>query len=84
MDEETEKRVRDMMNMVPDHWDKGPMVLASEVKRFLMSVADHGTGVDSGGGDGLADLWVTVDGIEYYLTIRKSNGQLTREGKLKP
>ena len=47
----------------------------------MTSVKDEGTAIDSGSGDGCADLWVTVQGVEYFISIRKSNNQLAREGK---
>jgi hypothetical protein len=61
-------------------WDRGALSVAGEIRAFLLSnVADAGTGVDSGCGNGNADLWVTVDGVEYYIHIRLSNAEkLTR------
>lgn len=53
-------------------WDRGARSLAHEIRTFLLaSVADHGTAIDSGGGDGDADLWVKVGGVEYYIHIKK-------------
>lgn len=77
---EDAKRVAHMMQLIPEHWDKAPLILAHEIRAFLMSVKDEGTGIDSGGGDGDADLWVKVQGVEYYINIRKSNTQLLKEG----
>jgi len=74
------QRQRKMMEIVPSNWDKRPLVLASEIKRLLGSVKDEGTDIDSGGMDDNADLWVTVDGREYYINIRPSNNQLLKEG----
>ena len=74
-------RARAMMDIIPSHWDRSPIVLAREIRSFLASVKDEGTGIDSGGCDGGGDLWVTVQGVEYFITIRKSNKQLISEGK---
>lgn len=50
--------------------------LAAEIKNFLYSAcADHGTYIDSGAGNGSADLWVTVGGVEFFITVQKSNNQ---------
>lgn len=72
---------RAMLGLMPASWDRGPIGLALEIKGFLASIKDAGTHIDSGGGDGLAHLWVKVDGAEYFIEIRKSNAQLEREGK---
>ena len=54
--------------------------LRDEISELLNSVRDNGTSSDTGGGMGQADLWVTVQGVEYFVTVRKSNNQLRREG----
>ncbi len=73
-------RKRDMMGgMIPTEWDMKPVGLAHEISRLLDGVKDEGTAVDTGTGDGSANLWITVDGIEFYLTIRRSNNQLKRD-----
>ena len=72
-DSDKEERVRVLMSLVPEDWDSAPLTLAHEISRLLGSLKDEGTAIDSGGGDGRANLWVTVDGVEYYLTICRSN-----------
>ena len=72
--------VRAMMGLVPPDWDKSALVLAQEISAMLKNIVDEGTAIDSGGGDGSADLWATVDGKEYFINVRKSNGQLKKEG----
>lgn len=53
--------------------------LRDEISDLLQTVRDHGTVSDTGGGMGQADLWVTVQGVEYFVTVRKSNNQLAKE-----
>lgn len=53
--------------------------LRDEIRELLTSVRDHGTSSDGGGGMGQADLWVTVQGVEYFITVRKSNSQLRKD-----
>ena len=53
--------------------------LRDELAEILKCVRDDGTPADTGGGVGAADLWVTVQGAEYYITVRKSNAQIARE-----
>lgn len=84
MDEQSDKRHVEFLGMLPADWDQRPAGLASEIRSFLDSLKDEGTAIDSGGGDGSADLWVTVQGVEYFINVRKSNNQLVREGKLPP
>jgi hypothetical protein len=61
--------VRKVMDLVPPDWDSGPMVLSTEIRNFLKSIADEGTDIDSGGGDGIADLHPIVGGVEYHVQI---------------
>lgn len=82
MGEGSDKRHALVASMLPAGWDQKPFGLAGEIRTFLGSVKDEGTEIDSGSGDGTADLWVTVQGVEYFISIRKSNNQLVREGKL--
>ena len=67
-----DERVRQVMDLIPPDWDKGPMVLSTEIRNFLKSIVDEGTSIDSGGGDGIADLHPVVGGVEYHVQIRTS------------
>ena len=80
-DAEKEERVRALMSLVPKDWDSRPLTLAHEIRRLLGSLKDEGTSIDSGGGDGSANLWVTVGGVEYYLTIIRSGQNKTDKGE---
>lgn len=60
-------------------WDMRPRMLMTELRAFLASIADAGTSIDSGGGDGTGDLWVTVGGVEYFISARLSNRELTKK-----
>lgn len=77
-------QIRQMVDMIPAGWDKAPVALAHEIRGFLESVKDEGSSIDSGTDGVSGDLWVTVQGIEYFINIKKSNGQLAKEGKLLP
>lgn len=70
--ERGDKQVRIIHDLIPSDWDKRPISLAHELRNLLKSIADEGTNIDSGGGDGMADLWVTIDGVEYYIAIKPS------------
>jgi len=80
MDEE-DKRHHISAGLRPIEWDTRPASLASEIRGFLKTVRDEGTPIDSGGGDRYADLWVTVQGVEYHITVSKSRKQVISEGK---
>lgn len=75
------ERAKWLMESLPEDWDKKPILLAHEIRNFLQSIKDNGTEIDSGTDGVCGDLWVTIEGIEYYLSIRKSNNQLKKEGK---
>jgi hypothetical protein len=66
---EGDKRVRIVHDLVPRDWVRGPLSLAHELREFLKSVVDEGTNIDSGGGDGVADLWPTIGGREYHIRV---------------
>lgn len=36
----------------------------------LKAVVDEGTSIDTGGGLGSRDIWATIDGTEYYISVR--------------
>jgi hypothetical protein len=60
-------------------WDNRPRLLMQDLRAYLHAIKDHGTHVDSGGGDGTGDLWVTVGGVEYFVTVRLSNNQIAKD-----
>ncbi len=48
-----------------------------KMKSALQTIADKE--IDSGYGAGAIDFWVTVDGIEYYVTIQRSELQKAKQ-----
>ena len=79
-----QERIRKVMDMIPSDWDRKPISLVYEIRDFLEGVKDQGTSMDSGTDGTCGDLWVTIQGVEYLITVKKSNAQLVREGKLTP
>lgn len=77
-------RERKVIDMMPADWDKNPVSIAYELKGFLRSIKDEGTEIDSGTNGITGDLWVTIQGVEYFISITKSAGQLAKEGKIIP
>lgn len=76
-DDEGDKRVRIVHDMVPPNWDQGPLNLAHELRQMLKSIIDAGTNIDSGGGDGVADLHPIIGGVEYWIQISTQKTDLT-------
>lgn len=77
---ESNKRHEQSYDMAAaQNWEMRPRALMSELRRFLASVKDEGTSIDSGGGDGTGDLWVTVGGVEYFISARLSNKELAKK-----
>jgi hypothetical protein len=56
--------------MEMDRDAKDACTLRDELRPFLDTIRDHGSGMDSGGGAGGADLWLWVGGVEYVITIK--------------
>lgn len=52
---------------------------ARKISDLLKSVKDKGTEIDTGTGMGGADLWITIGGVEWYITVQKSTNQLRKE-----
>jgi len=53
--------------------------VAHEIMTFLEGVKDQGTEIDTGSGMDESDLWVKIGGIEWFITIKKSNAQKAKE-----
>jgi hypothetical protein len=43
--------------------------LRNEIRQFLETVKDQGTAIDAGAGAGEGDLYVTVQGREFRITV---------------
>lgn len=65
--------------MAPREWDSKPLQLAHKIRDVLKPLSDADKGIDSGGGDGLADLWLWYGGREYHIAIKPSLPQIKRE-----
>lgn len=51
------------------------------IRGHLEHIKDEGSAIDIGKGFGLRDLWVTIDGVEYFVTVRLSAVQEARNSK---
>lgn len=54
-------------------------VLREKLREFLATLKDGATSIDSGGGLGSVDLWVTFGGVEYFVAVSRSKGQQQRD-----
>jgi hypothetical protein len=52
------------------NYPQGARGVVDLIREMLRSQVDHGTSMDTGGGFGSADLWLTVDGVEYYVSVK--------------
>jgi hypothetical protein len=49
-------------------------------EKLHQTLADmSGSTVDRGIGVASADFWVTIDGVEYFVTVRRSNNQIAKD-----
>jgi hypothetical protein len=69
---ESEKRRRIVADLRPTDWDVEPAIVTEEIRNLLTSIIDHGTNIDSGCGNGCGDLWFTVGGVEFFMTVSRS------------
>ena len=55
-------------------YDRDAIILRDLLKDLLLAnLADPGTSCDTGQGLGHADLWVTVKGVEYLVSISRGS-----------
>ncbi len=78
MRDEDRTRVANDMAFSMSDWEHMPRSFMLELRDMLEAKKDDGTHIDTGGGDGTGDLWVTVGGIEYFVSVRLSNAQLAK------
>jgi len=69
-EDEGDKRVKIVHDIIPADWNTGAISLAHELRQMLKGVVDADTNIDSGGGDGVADLWPIIGGVEYHIQIK--------------
>lgn len=43
------------------------------IREMLTTQVDHGSGMDTGGGFGTADLWVKFGGKEYFVSVKSTS-----------
>ena len=80
MTEDSERKTVAQQMAVAEGWDFRVWGLRDAIAALLRSsLADSGTAMDTGGGPEQADLWVTVGGVEYCLTVRISHAQRRKE-----
>ena len=86
MSDDSEKRtnIANGLAFGVDGWENRPRSFMLELRELLRSIKDTDTHIDSGGGDGTGDLWVTVGGIEYFVSVRLSNNQIAKDGGTNP
>ena len=72
------ERARMLHEVAPQGWDTRPLTIADMLKEFMRSHVDEGTQskMDSGFGDGEADFYATLDGVEYVVIVKR-----TRQGE---
>lgn len=69
---ESDKRKRIVADLRPTDWDVVPAIVAGEIGELLKTIVDQGTNIDSGYGNGCGDLWFTINGVEFFLTVSRS------------
>lgn len=82
MSDSPEKQVLDIG--LWSHFDMRAYSFVCELKKLLEPLKDLGTSMDSGTDQLIADMLVSVGGVEYLILVRPSNGQLIKEGKATP
>lgn len=67
----------------PPEWDGSPAAMRDELATLLRrTMADEGSSMDTGTGPDSADLWVSVGGVEFFVTIKRSRSQERRDAGL--
>lgn len=53
-------------------YPEGAAQVRDLIGQMLKSQVDQGSSMDTGGGFGAADLWVSFGGTEYYVSVKIS------------
>lgn len=59
--------------------DQRTHIAMMEIQSLLHSIKDEGTEIDTGSGMGSADLWITSGGVEFFISVRLSNRQISKD-----
>jgi hypothetical protein len=76
-DKASTKRVEELVSEAG--WEMDHLKALHIIRAALCHVIDRGTAMDTGCGPQTADMWLTIGGVEYYMTLHKSNNQLDKE-----
>lgn len=49
------------------------------IKEQMRSQVDFESAMDTGGGMGSADLWLSIDGVEYFISVRPATPTPARQ-----
>jgi hypothetical protein len=78
--EDRKESERGVVNIgVSQGFDMRPYSLVLEMKRLLAPIADQGSSMDSGTLDGLADMYLTVGGVEFFISVAPSKSQAAKD-----
>jgi hypothetical protein len=77
MSDEKDKQVFDIA--AGADFDTRAYTLALELKKLLGPLVDEGTNIDAGTGNGFADLWPKLGGVEFHIAITLSRSQQEQE-----
>jgi len=77
--DDSDKRHNIVARSRPPEWDNTPAALTDELREMLKNMVDTGTSIDSGCGNGHGDLWFTIGGIEFYLSVSRSERQIIED-----
>jgi hypothetical protein len=63
-------RIRALLDAIPAGWDLRPITLVQEIRTLIKPLTDEGSSMDTGTANGEADMWFTVGGAEFLMTIK--------------
>ena len=55
------------------------LAFRDELVSLLNNLRDEGTGIDTGSGYGVGDIWVTVGGTEFFIQVQRSRYQAFKD-----
>jgi len=61
--------------------DAKTLRVSSYVRNALEIVKDERTAIDTGGGEFVRDLWVKIEGDEFFITITNKTKTVCHDGE---
>lgn len=64
-----------------NHYTAGSKDAIQKIHAALKTIRDRNTVIDTGRGMGSADFWMKINGVEYFISVRRSEAQIAKDSQ---